>query len=254
MIRRRFYAPLSAFDSSLTRITLASDEARHLREVLRLKVGDEVYVFNGAGKEFQCRVEETRRDAAHLMVVREVEAARPESPLHLTLAVALLKGEKFDLVVQKATELGVTVIVPVVTKLADIRLRDESDVLKRMTRWQRIALEAAKQSGRAIVPDISTPVAFASLVLEAVAEAQSNCLMFSERDGQSLTETKKLLAAKATRLTALVGSEGGWTDEEIMIARDAGWRIITLGGRTLRAETAAIAVAVLLQHFAGDLV
>lgn len=254
MTRRRFYAPLSAFDSSLTSITLASDEARHLREVLRLKVGDEVYVFNGAGKEFQCRVEETRRDAARLMVVREVGAARPESPLHLTLAVALLKGEKFDLVIQKATELGVTVIVPVVTKLADIRLRDESDVLKRMTRWRRIALEAAKQSGRAVVPDISTPVAFATLVLEAVAEAQSNCLMFSERDGQSLTETKKLLTAKATRLTALVGSEGGWTDEEIMIARDAGWRIITLGGRTMRAETAAIAVAVLLQHFAGDLV
>ena len=254
MTRRRFYAPLSAFDSSLTRITLASDEARHLREVLRLKVGAEVYVFNGAGKEFQCRVEETRRDAAHLMVVREVDAARPESPLHLTLAVALLKGEKFDLVVQKSTELGVTVIVPVVTKLADIRLRDESDVLKRMTRWQRIALEAAKQSGRAVVPDIAAPVAFASLVQEAAAAPQSNFLMFSERDGQSLTETKKLLTAKATRLTALVGSEGGWTDEEIMIARDAGWRIITLGGRTLRAETAAIAVAVLLQHFAGDLV
>jgi RsmE family RNA methyltransferase len=146
MTRRRFYAPLSAFDSSLTRVTLASDEARHLREVLRLKVGDEVYVFNGAGKEFQCRIEETRRDAARLMVVREVGAARPESPLHLTLAVALLKGEKFDLVVQKATELGVSVVVPVVTKLADIRLRDESDVSKRLARWQRIALEAAKRS------------------------------------------------------------------------------------------------------------
>jgi len=254
MTRRRFYAPLSAFDSSLTRITLASDEARHLREVLRLKVGDEVYVFTGAGKEFQCRVEETRRDAAHLMVVREVDAARPESPLHLTLAVALLKGEKFDLVVQKATELGVTVIAPVVTKLADIRLRDESDVVKRMTRWQRIALEAAKQSGRAVVPDIAAPVAFATLVQEVAAGPESTCLMFSERDGESLEETKKLLAAKATRLTALVGSEGGWTDEELATAREAGWRVITFGGRTLRAETAAIAVAVLLQHFAGDLV
>jgi 16S rRNA (uracil1498-N3)-methyltransferase len=253
MTRRRFYAPPSAFDSSLTRITLAPDEARHLREVLRLKVGDEVYVFNGAGKEFHCSVEEARRDVSHLRVVREVEAARPESPLHLTLAVALLKGEKFDLVVQKATELGVTVIVPVVTKLADIRLRDESDVVKRMTRWQRIALEAAKQCGRAVVPEIPAPVAFATLVLHAVAEPQSNCLMFSERNGESLIETKKLLSTKA-RLTALVGSEGGWTDEEIMMASDQGWRIITLGGRTLRAETAAIAAAVLLQHFAGDLI
>src|SRR5678816_2167457 len=118
MTRRRFYAPPSAFDSSLTRITLASDEARHLREVLRLKVGDEVYVFNGAGKEFHCSVEEARRDVSHLRVVREVEAARPESPLYLTLAVALLKGEKFDLVVQKATELGVIRIVPVSTRYA----------------------------------------------------------------------------------------------------------------------------------------
>jgi len=253
MTRRRFYAPLSAFDSSLTRITLAPEEARHLREVLRLKVGDEVYVFNGAGKEFQCRVEETRRDVAHLMVVREVAAARPESPLHLTLAVALLKGEKFDLVIQKATELGVTVIVPVVTKLADIRLRDDSDVVKRMTRWQRIALEAAKQCGRAVVPDIAAPVAFATFVLQTVAEPHSDCLLFSERNGESLTETKKLLTPKTSRLTALVGSEGGWTDEEIMMAGDAGWRVITLGGRTLRAETAAIAAAVLLQHLAGDL-
>ena len=123
-----------------------------------------------------------------------------------------------------------------------------------MTRWQRIALEAAKQCGRAVVPEIAAPVAFATLVLQAVAEPQSNCLMFSERNGESLTDTKKLLTAKASRLTALVGSEGGWTDEEIMMASDQGWRIITLGGRTLRAETAAIAAAVLLQNLAGDLI
>jgi 16S rRNA (uracil1498-N3)-methyltransferase len=78
--------------------------------------------------------------------------------------------------------------------------------------------------------------------------------MFSERDGHSLAEATELLTAKTTRLTALVGSEGGWTDEELTTARDSGWKIITLGGRTLRAETAAIAAAVLLQHLAGDLV
>ena len=151
---------MSAFDSSLSRVTLAADEARHLREVLRLKVGDEVYVFNGEGKEFRCRVEETRRDAAHLMVMGEVQAARPESPLQLTLAVALLKAQKFDLVIQKAIELGVSAVVPIVTTRADVRLRDESDVTKRMLRWQRIALEAAKQSGRGVVPVISEPVTF----------------------------------------------------------------------------------------------
>ncbi len=252
MTRRRFYAPPSAFNSTVDSVSLASEEARHLREVLRLRVGDEVYVFNGAGKEFRCSVEETRRDSAELKVIAQIDSARPESALHLTLAVALLKGEKFDLVVQKATELGVSEVVPVVTKLADIRLRDESDAAKRVARWQRIAVEAAKQSGRAVVPAVAAPVSFANLVREDAAPGLSR-LMFSEREGKSLKEASESLE-KATRITALVGSEGGWTDEELNAAQQAGWTIITLGGRTLRAETAAIAVAVLLQHIAGDLV
>lgn len=254
MTRRRFYAPLSAFDANLRNLTLGTDEARHLRDVLRLKAGDEVYVFSGDGKEFHCRVKESRRDTAQLEVIAEVDPARPESRLQLTLAVALLKGEKFDLVVQKATELGVSEVIPVVTKLADIRLRDAADAAKRVARWQRIALEAAKQSGRAVVPGIATPVPFATLVKTTAAEPQARRLMFSERNGQSLTEATELLPVKGFPLTALVGSEGGWTDEELTFAREAGWTIVTLGGRTLRAETAAIAVAVLLQHLAGDLV
>jgi len=101
MTRRRFYAPPSAFDAKRASVTLASDEARHLREVLRLKVGDDVSVFNGAGQEFKCRIADSRRDTAELEVVSEISPAKPESPLRLTLAVALLKGEKFDLVVRQ---------------------------------------------------------------------------------------------------------------------------------------------------------
>jgi 16S rRNA (uracil1498-N3)-methyltransferase len=235
-------------------VDLASDEARHLRDVLRLKPGDEVYVFDGAGKEFHCRVEESRRDSAQLKVINEVEPARPESPLRLTLAVALLKGEKFDLVVQKATELGVTRVVPLITKHADIRLRDETDAAKRVARWQRIALEAAKQSGRAAVPQVDSPVALGSLIQTAATAGAIPCLMFSEREGQSLREAAKNLPVKVSKITALVGSEGGWANEELQAARDAGWAIVTLGGRTLRAETAAITVAVLIQHLYGDLV
>lgn len=252
MTRRRFYAPPSAFTPGFDGVILASDEARHLRDVLRLKPGDEVYVFDGAGKEFRCRVEESRHDTAQLKVISEVEPARPESPLLLTLAVALLKGEKFDLVVQKATELGVARVVPVVTKHADIRLRDESDGAKRVARWQRIALEAAKQSGRAIVPEVTSPIVFESLIQQR-SEAPVQGLMFSERDGEPILEARKDLPANPSWLTALIGSEGGWADEEIAAAREAGWQIVTLGGRTLRAETAAITVAALLQHLFGDL-
>jgi 16S rRNA (uracil1498-N3)-methyltransferase len=253
MTRRRFYAPPSAFSSELESVDLASDEARHLRDVLRLKPGDEVYVFDGAGTEYQCRIEESRRDSAQLKIIRGVEPARPESSLDLTLAVALLKGEKFDLVVQKATELGIVRVVPVITRHADIRLRDESDAVKRIARWQRIALEAAKQSGRAVVPEVNNPTSFASLIRTDDTTADMPRLMFSEREGQSLIDAAKDIPREFARMTALVGSEGGWADEELAQARDAGWIIITLGGRTLRAETAAIAVVALIQHLFGDL-
>lgn len=251
MSRRRFHAPPEAFDESS--VTLGPEEARHLRDVLRLGRGDEVFVFDGEGREYACVIEEQRRESALLKIIGEVEPARPESKLHLTLALALLKGEKFELAVQKATELGVKCIVPVVTKLADVRLREGgTDVERRKARWQRIALEAAKQSGRALVPEISSPVDFNEFVADAMRDEEKR-LMFSERDGQNLIETIKQWPQTPARVSALVGSEGGWTDEEITHAREQGWHIITLGGRTLRAETAAITVVALLQHLFGDL-
>jgi 16S rRNA (uracil1498-N3)-methyltransferase len=254
MTRRRFYTPPGAFASNLSNLTLASDESRHLRDALRLRLGDEVYAFDGEGREFLCTIDEIGRDFARLEVVGEVEPARSESPLQLTLAVALLKGEKFDLVVQKMTELGVTHIVPVITTLADVHLRDESDKSKRVARWQKIAIEAAKQSGRAFVPRVASPRTFQSLIQTTTqAEAQSK-LMFCEREGQSFSELQQSFSQRPLAVTAVVGSEGGWTAEEIIEAREAKWTIITLGGRTLRAETAAIAVTVLLQHAFGDLV
>lgn len=240
MTRRRFFAPPSAFNFAKRTVTLTADEARHLREVLRLKPGDEVSVFNGAGKEFRGRVSQARREFAELELDEEIEPPRPESPLQITLAVALLKGEKFDLVVQKATELGVNKFVPLITRYADIRLRDESDASKRVARWQRIALEAAKQSGRAVVPEVSLPKPFPSIL-------KNPCLLFSEKEGHELTPIE------TDEVTAIVGSEGGWSEEELEQARDAGVQIVTLGGRILRAETAAITAAVLLQHRFGDL-
>ena len=252
MFRRRFFEPTESFRRDQM-VTLASDEAQHMRGVLRLKAGDEVFVFDGEGNEYRCRIESLRRDASTLTILEKIEPASPESTLDLRLALALLKGEKFDLVVQKATELGAAHITPVMTKFSDIRLRDPRDAEKRATRWRRIAIEAAKQSGRARVPVIDDPIAFDSL-LESTSTGDDNwCLMFAERDGQGLAQSLEPSSTRPQSLTVLVGSEGGWADEEIQAARAAGWRIITLGGRILRAETAAIAVTALLQHLFGDL-
>ena len=253
MTRRRFYAPPENFAPDKSFVTLAADEARHLRDVLRLKTGDEAFVFDGEGEEFFCVVTETGRgnNPAGLEVKGQAEPASPESALKLTLALALLKGEKFDLVVQKATELGVTRITPIATTRADMRLRDAADAARRVARWQRLALEACKQSGRARVPLIDAPVSFSSLIEST--EGESSRLMFAERTGRGLFETLEKAHTQAQSVIALVGPEGGWEDAEIRQASDAGWSIITLGGRTLRAETAAIAITALLQHLCGDL-
>ncbi len=250
MTRRRFYAPPGAITGD--GVTLVADEARHLRDVLRLEPEDEVYVFDGLGKEFKCSIDDIRKDRTRLRLISEVAPFRSESSVQLSLAVALLKGEKFDLVVQKATELGVFRILPIMTRLADIRLRDENEATRRVIRWRRIALEAAKQSGRALIPQVTKPVFFIDLIKsESFVETR---VMFSEREGESFPKFKDRVSEGPQSITALIGSEGGWTDEEIVFAKDHGWTLVTLGGRILRAETAAITATVLLQHTFGDLV
>jgi 16S rRNA (uracil1498-N3)-methyltransferase len=269
MTRRRFYAPPEQFAPDGGSVRLSREETQHLRSVLRLKAGDEAFVFDGAGQEYACIVggdEAAGRgraaETATLEVRARVEPERAESPLELTLALALLKGEKFDLVVQKATELGVWRIVPVETKRADVRLRRSKgrEATDRVARWRRLALEAAKQSGRARLPEVCAPVAFQAL-LEAETAAGAGAgedaarrLFFTERGGRGLVETIGEWTARPSKLTALVGAEGGWDDAEIAEAVAARWLPVTFGGRILRAETAAIVVTGLLQHLCGDLV
>jgi 16S rRNA (uracil1498-N3)-methyltransferase len=253
-MRRRFYAEPEAFLSREGLVTLSDEESRHLRDVLRLRAGDEATVFDGRGREFACVVRDTggRKGGAKLEVREAVEPPGPEPPVFLLLAVALLKGEKFDLVVQKATELGAGMIKPLVTKRSDVRLRDERDAEHRVERWRRLALEAAKQSGRARVPLVTRPFRFETFV---TAEPGMDFLrlMFSERGGAGLDSVYAEGKSRPSDVAALVGPEGGWDDEEITRAREHGWTVVTLGGRTLRAETAAIAVTTLLQHLFGDL-
>jgi 16S rRNA (uracil1498-N3)-methyltransferase len=249
MTRRRFFAPPEALENEV--ISLLPEEGRHLRDVLRLKSGDEAFVFDGQGIEYSCVIIETgtNKIPPRLEVCGKVAPPSPESPLALSLAIALLKGEKFDLVVQKATELGVNRIIPVATARSDVRIPNGSDLTQRVTRWQRLALEACKQSGRARVPEIEQPIAFATL-LENEKSIETR-LMFAERMGQGLDEV--LESARIESLITLVGPEGGWDDHEIEMAKAAGWKVITLRGRIMRAETAAIAITALLQNRFGDL-
>jgi 16S rRNA (uracil1498-N3)-methyltransferase len=254
MSRRRFYAPPEAFALSDRAVTLSMEEARHARDVLRLGPGDEVYVFDGEGKEYRGAVDRFDRKSAIFNLLEEVEPSRTESPVSITLAMALLKGDKFDLVVQKVTELGVHHLVPLITARTDVRIRTADDAKRKVTRWQRIALEATKQCGRARLIKIEEPITFENLIRRESGSENQLRLMFSERDGISFNDLVAGLETQPATLIALVGPEGGWSDEERDLARARNWKMLTLGGRTLRAETAGITIPALLQHRFGDFV
>ena len=244
MQKHRFHSPKSQISDS--QIMLDADEAHHLSRVLRLDAGDRVFVFDGEGREWECEIASAGKHEVELTVVRQL-TDEVESPLRLTLAQALVKGDKFDWIVQKATELGATRIVPLVTDHCDVK-RAEERAEQKLERWRRISLEALKQCGRRRLVEIAEPVSFADFC--DLAEAPS--LIFSERGGQSLREIAARLN-QPTQLTLCVASEGGWSDAELSIAEANNFLAVHLGLRILRTETAAVAAVTLAQHLFGDL-
>ena len=235
---RRFYAPIHNFVEN--GFSLDHDQTRHLRDVLRLRVSDEVRVFDAVGREFRCLINSIEKRQTILSIIEETQPAAPESPFEITLVAAVLKGEKFDLVIQKAVELGVATLVPLQTVRGDVKIKD---VEKRMDRWRRIVLEATKQCGRSRLMRIADPTAF-----DLKFAGAKHTVLFSERGGGNFST---IIPGK--KITAIVGPEGGWDDSELAAAISNNIPIVTLGGRILRAETAAVSIAAILQHRFGDL-
>ncbi len=246
MQRHRFYALKSQISDS--QIILDGDEAHHLSRVLRLNAGDHVYVFDGEDREWECEITTVGKREAGVTILRQLTDA-VESPLNLTLAQALIKGDKFDWVVQKATELGVTRIVPLLTDHSDIKLgkaRAEERAEGRLQRWRRISMEALKQSGRRRLVEIVEPIRFTDF---CESNATGNNLLFSEQGGRKLHE----IASQHAQVSVCIGSEGGWSERELQIAEAQNFIAVHLGTRILRTETAAIAAVTLAQFLFGDL-
>lgn len=239
---RRFYAPNSTFSDS---VLLDPEQTKHLKNVLRLSEGEHVNVFDGAGKEFRCRISVAGKKETVLVVEAEVEPTAAESALDLTVAAAMLPGEKFELSIQKAVELGVNRFQPLYSARCEIK---QSEKIHRQARWEKISIEAAKQSGRARLMTIENPIAFADFITET-GPTDCETILFSERDGESFANLQS-----SNKIAAIFGPKGGWDELELESARNAGVRIVTFGGRIMRAETAVIAISAILQHRFGDLV
>jgi len=237
----RFHVPAAAPGA---RVTLPEHTAHHAREVLRLRSGAITRVFDGSGHEFEAVLEEVsrRRVTAHL---QQVVTPRAESPLRVVLALSPLKGDFMELVIQKATELGVAEVWPVITARTDAVARPALQG-SRQERWERVASGAAEQSGRARVPRIA-----ATTTLDEMLKAPfqgGRALLLETGSHASLAG---LPAAPA--LLLLIGPAGGWESHEARLLQDAGFNAVSIGPRILRAETAAIAAMALAQGLWGDL-
>ena len=220
----------------------------HLRQSLRLQPGEILTVTDDRGRRYRTEIIEVTSRALTGRIVETI-AAPPRTSPSIILAQALLKGEKMDWVIQKATELGVERIVPLAASHSVIRLRPDR-IDHQLARWQRIALEAAQQSERWSVPVISQPAAVGEL-LEWSKPAQAKLVLAERSQGASLTAVP--LPGTGDEIWLLVGPEGGWEDEELGQVLEHGYTAITLGSRILRAETAAIATISVLQSRLGGL-
>jgi 16S rRNA (uracil1498-N3)-methyltransferase len=229
--------------------SLSADEAHHLTHVLRLRFGDEISVFDGGGHEYRARIERVTRDGAQLRLLEEVTAA-PEPFVRLTLAQAVLKGDKMDEVIRNVTMMGVAAIEPLVTEHTTVRMKALEEG-RASDRWRRVAIASAKQCRRAVLPVIGQGIELREWILQDSTEVR---LLLVEpaaaREGQAISSVP---ADRPASATVMVGPEGGWSAEEIDIAVQAGWSPITLGRRTLRADAAAIIVIGVLQYVWGDL-
>ncbi len=222
-------------------VALPRDEAKHAR-VRRLAVGDSVALIDGAGRAYRARLESMSRAGTVVRILEALPQRDAESPLALTLAAAVLKADRFDWVVEKATELGVATIQPFI---GTHTLAHPSAA--RQARWRHIARSAAKQCGRSTLPVVAAPLDFAAvLALPAAAR-----LCFAE-DGSGVSLAHVALDAPPS-LIAIVGSEGGFSAAELSSARAAGCHLVAIGPRILRAETAAIVATALCQGRWGDL-
>jgi 16S rRNA (uracil1498-N3)-methyltransferase len=223
-------------------LALAESQSHYLSKVLRMQAGRELILFNGEGGEYSAEISAVQKKHVEVSV-REFSAENRQSHLPLELAIGVSRGERMDWVLQKATELGVTKITPLITERTEVKLGGER-ADKKMEHWQHILISACEQCQRNLLPELSAPKLFSEWVNECDAELK---FVLHHRDNQGLPQDKH---AKSVAL--LIGPEGGLNDVEIAQAVAQQFSPLTLGPRVLRTETAPVAAISLVQYLWGD--
>lgn len=227
-------------------ISLPKEIAHYLNNVLRLRLNDELLVFNSQHGEFRARVASVAKRAVDIELfekMREAHDTTKQVPLAIHLILGLSRGDRMDFAVQKSTELGVNEITPIYTEYGEVRLKPDR-VEKKLQHWQKIAISACEQSGRLDVPVIHKPIS----LLELSLSEHTNKWMLEPSGSDALPQS-----IAENRCVLLVGPEGGFSADEIEWAQSKDFQIVALGSRILRTETAPVAALAILQHKYGDM-
>jgi 16S rRNA (uracil1498-N3)-methyltransferase len=245
-MRRFFVRPE---DVGVDALRLRGDEADHLARVLRLGPGAQVVVFDGHGHEYEVLVERLESDGVVCRILHHT-AAQPTHTVSITLGQGLPKAEKFEWVIQKTTELGVSEIVPLITErvIPHVSLRH---IPAKLGRWEKLAREACKQSGRATEPHLWLPTPLETFL--ASSQSAELKLVLWEGEGKRLLRTVLTASERVTSVAVLVGPEGGLTSQEVTRGEAYGFLAVGLGKRLLRTETAGVVAVAILQYQFGDL-
>lgn len=229
-----------------TLVEVGGPAANHIVRVLRLDTGDAITAFDGRGGEYEARVESMRKDRVFVAIGAH-RAIERESPLAATLVQGISRGERMDFAVQKATELGVRRIVPLMTERTVVRL-DSRQAEAKVRHWRAVAVAACEQCGRNRLPEVEAPASLATFLSTISTTADVTRIVLSPHGGKRLGDLQP-----DAGVMMLIGPEGGLADAELEVAIRAGFEGVRLGPRILRTETAAIAALAIIQHRLGDI-
>lgn len=227
------------------KIILDGEEARHIAKSLRMRVGDMLTVTDGKGTDFGCQIEEITKDTVHLAVCYQ-QAVSSEPSCKVTIYQGVPKSSKMEDIIQKCVELGVSRIVPTLTKRCVSR-PDDKQALKKNQRYQKISLEAAQQSGRGIVPEISNMLTLKQALEQDNSETK---IVFYEGGGDPL---KSIVCENTKSVSIYIGPEGGFDKDEVELIESKGGKRATLGPRILRTQTAPVAALTAIMLITGNL-
>ena len=247
----RFFVSIDSVDSVNSRITISGEDVKHIISVLRSVPGDALELSDGSGIDYDVTIEVIEKDIITTKIV-STKVNKTEPPVNITLFQGIPKADKMEYIIQKCVELGVSRIVPVMTERTIVRFDNARDAATKTTRWKRIALEAAKQCDRGIVPEVNEPVRLDE-ALKLAGDCSLKLLPYEEETAGNIRKHLEEQKQKQSSVALFIGPEGGFTADEVKKAVEGGFKAVTLGPRILRTETAGVAVIAIIMYELGDM-